>query len=698
MKITLIRQDSGSGKEALSICEAGTLFNKMKTETKSGHITALRNLIPMLEGTYSQYEHIDKLPYIYSAVECTRTKEGERKMKQYNGLVQLEVNRLAGPSEMEYVKRQAALLPQTFAAFCGSSGRSVKIWVRFALPDDRGLPEKEAEAELFHAHAYWLAVKCYQPMLPYDINLKAPVLTQKCRMTLDESPYYNPDAVSFCLEQPLAMPGEETFRQRKQGEKNLLLRLQPGYDSAKTFTKIYEAALNRAFQEMEDWKRGDDLQPLLVHLAEHCFKAGIPEEEAVRQTLIHYYREEDERIIRSTIHNLYQECKGFGKKNSIGREQETAFLLEEFMNRRYEFRYNTVLDDLEYRQRDSIHFYFKPVDKRVRNSISICALKEGINAWDRDVDRFLNSEYVPLHNPVEEYLYDVGRWDGKDRIRALAATVPCKNPYWMDLFHRWFLNMVSHWKGSNKKYANSVSPLLVGPQGTRKSTFCRSIMPPTERSYYTDSIDFSRKKDAELYLNRFALINIDEFDQVSSTQQGFLKHILQKPVLNVKKPHGSAVLEMRRYASFIATSNQKDLLTDPSGSRRFICIEVTGVIDTNRPIDYEQLYAQAMYELEHGERYWFDQEEEKIMMENNREFEQVPPEEQLFFRYFRAAQPEEGEWLSPAEIMEDIQKGSSIPMSVKRVNSFGRILKKQEIPSKHTRSGTLYHVVRLVNR
>ena len=107
-------------------------------------------------------------------------------MKQYNGLVQLEVKRLAGLSEMEFVKRQAALLPQTFAAFCGSSDRSVKIWVRFALPDDRGLPEKEAEAELFHAHAYWLAVKCYQPiLLPYDIALKEPVLTQKCRMTLE---------------------------------------------------------------------------------------------------------------------------------------------------------------------------------------------------------------------------------------------------------------------------------------------------------------------------------------------------------------------------------------------------------------------------------------------------------------------------------------------------------------------------------
>ena len=446
---------------------------------------------------------------------------------------------------------------------------------------------------------------------------------------------------------------------------------------------------------MEDWKRGDDLQPLLVHLAEHCFKAGIPEEEAVRQTLIHYYREEDERIIRSTIHNLYQECKGFGKKNSIGREQETAFLLEEFMNRRYEFRYNTVLDDLEYRQRDSIHFYFKPVDKRVRNSISICALKEGINAWDRDVDRFLNSEYVPLHNPVEEYLYDVGRWDGKDRILALARTVPCNNPYWAELFHRWFLNMVAHWRGNtDKKYANSVSPLLVGAQGTRKSTFCRSIVPPELRAYYTDSIDFSRKRDAELYLNRFALINIDEFDQISSTQQGFLKHILQKPVVNVRKPYANAVLEMRRYASFIATSNQKDLLTDPSGSRRFICIEVTEAIDTNRPIDYNQLYAQAMHELDHGERYWFDQSDERIMTENNHDFEQIPPEEQLFYHYFRVAgNDEEGEWLSSAEILNRLRRYSAIPLSTKRVNVFGRILQKHEVPSRRTRFGTLYHVV-----
>lgn len=121
---------------------------------------------------------------------------------------------------------------------------------------------------------------------------------------------------------------------------------------------------------------------------------------------------------------------------------------------------------------------------------------------------------------------------------------------------------------------------------------------------------------------------------------------------------------------------------------------MTGIIDTNRPIDYDQLYAQAMYELDHGERYWFDQQDERIMTENNRDFEQIPPEEQLLYRYFRAVtNEEEGEWLSPAEILNRMKRYSAIPLSAKKVNVFGRILQKHGIPSRRTRFGTLYHVV-----
>ena len=674
----------------LTVCDAGMLMEKMKSETKAGYVTGLRTVLPELEGTHAMYEHIDKLPRIYPALEYARTKDGGRKMKQYNGLLQLEVKKLAGLGEADLVKRQAMLLPQTFAAFCGSSGKSVKIWVRFALPDGN-LPKREQEAMLFHAHAYRLAVSCYQPLLPFPITLREPSLTQSCRMTLDEQPEYNPAAVSFCLEQPFSMPGEETFRQRRLAEKNPLLRMEPGYETSQTFVMLFESALDKAFRELENWRRGDDLQPLLVHLAEHCYKAGIPEEEVVRQVLIHYHRQSDEQTVRTILHNLYQECKGFGKKSALTPEQDTALRLEEFMERRYEFRYNTVLNDLEFRQRDSIHFYFKTMDRRARNSIAINALKEGIRAWDRDVERYLTSDFVPLYNPVEEYLCGVGRWDGKDRIRALADLVPCNNPYWRELFYRWFLSMVAHWRGLDRQHGNSTSPLLVGAQGFRKSTYCRIILPPELRFGYTDSLDFKSKQDAERYLGRFMLVNLDEFDQINLNQQGFLKHLLQKPVANLRKPYASSIQEVRRYASFIGTSNQMDLLTDPSGSRRFICIEVTAPIDTNVAINYRQLYAQAMHDIYKGERYWLDDKDEAILKQTNRDFEQVTPLEQLFSSYFQPAESEEaGEWLTAMEIFNYLQTKTRDRLSISKIACFGRSLRKLDIPCKKSNRGTVY--------
>lgn len=697
MKVTFVRTDGNTGRESISTCEAGAFMERIKTETRDRDVSGLRTMISYAGGTdRGSYSHIDRLPRVFPAVEMGRTREGETRVKCYNGVVMLDVQQLSGPHEVEMVKEQAALLPQTCAAFAGSSGRSVKIWVRFALPDG-GLPQREEETNLFHAHAYRMAVQCYQPILPFPILLKEPSPSDSCRMTLDPMPYYNPDAVPFCLEQPLAMPGEQTFRERRMAEGNPLQRLQPGYETSQTFTMMFEAVLRRAFEEVERWRRGDELHPLLIHIGEHCFRAGIPEEEAVRQVMMHFYRQADELTVRTTFHNLYGECRGFGKKNVLTPEQDTCLKLEEFMERRYEVRYNQLIGDLEYRQRDSIHFYFHTMDQRARSSVAMDALQEGIRVWDRDVNRYLTSNRVPLYNPVEEYLGRTGRWDGKDRIRALADLVPCDNPRWRDFFYRWFLNMVAHWRGLDKLHANSTSPLLIGGQGFRKSTFCRIILPPELRFGYTDSLDFKSKRDAEMYLGRFLLINIDEFDQISANQQGFLKHLLQKPVANLRKPYGSSIQEMRRYASFIGTSNHKDLLTDTSGSRRFVCVEVTAPIRTSVTINYRQLYAQAMHDLLKGERYWFDDNDEALLRESNREFEQISPLEQQFHSCFRSPEEgEAGEYLSPMQILEALHaRNREIKLNNSNVSGFGRILKKNNLKCRRTNKGVLYWVVRV---
>ena len=150
---------------------------------------------------------------------------------------------------------------------------------------------------------------------------------------------------------------------------------------------------------------------------------------------------------------------------------------------------------------------------------------------------------------------------------------------------------------------------------------------------------------------------------------------MQKPVVNTRRPNASAVEELRRYASFIGTSNHKDLLTDTSGSRRYIGVEVTGVIDVVRPVDYEQLYAQAMA------------------------FEQSPLIEQLFLVYYRVADDEEeGEWILAADILQRIQKASKMKFSSGQVNYFGRILQRLGVKSYRKTRGVYYHVVAVAQK
>lgn len=690
MKITLIKKSEERPAETWSACSLGNWIEKLKHENKETYISQLRYALPSLEGSRGHFIYIDRIPRVYPAVEYKRTSNG-RQFKAYQGIVQLEINRLSGWAEVEYIKKQASLLPQTLVAFAGSSGKSVKVWVLFTLTDG-SLPVTEEQAALFHAHAYRLAVQCYQPMFPYSITLKEPTLQQSCRMSVDETPYYNPDAVPFCMEQPLVMPGETTFRERRQQEKNPLLRAEADDDAYISMGVRFQAILKRVLSDVEDWKRGDDLSVLLPRLGEECYKAGIPEEEAVSRTLRHYYEWEDKELVRATYRTLYMELNGFGSKPAITREQETAIQFEDFLKRRYELRFNTVTDDLEYRERDSIHFHFRPVDKRVRNSIAINALKEGIRVWDRDVDRYLHSDYVPVFNPVEEYLFEVGKWDGRDRIRELADCVPCNQPHWRELFYRWFLSMVAHWQGLDKQHGNATTPILIGAQGYRKSTFCRILLPPELRFGYTDSLNFSSKVEAERCLSRFFLINLDEFDQISIHQQGFLKHLLQKPSANLRKPYGTSIREMRRYASFIATSNHKDLLTDLSGNRRFICVEVTAPIETNITIDYKQLYAQAVHAIRHRERYWLDDADEAVLKESNEEFRQTSPLEQLFHHCFQAAEEGDGEWYTTMQIFSYLQKNTREKFSNGKVVILGRLLQQLGVPSKRSSRGTVYYL------
>ncbi len=146
--------------------------------------------------------------------------------------------------------------------------------------------------------------------------------------------------------------------------------------------------------------------------------------------------------------------------------------------------------------------------------------------------------------------------------------------------------------------------------------------------------------------------------------------------LNMRKAHMRNISQLYRIASFIGTSNHIDLLTDLTGSRRFLCVEPDHPIDCTTPVDHGQLYAQLKEELLGGERYWISSEEENEITKNNRKFYKSTPEEEVFHQCFRFADREEAgsEILTAAEIFKIMQKSNPAALRGSNCYIFSRML------------------------
>ena len=381
-------------------------------------------------------------------------------------------------------------------------------------------------------------------------------------------------------------------------------------------------------------------------------------------------------------------------KNSI---RENIVSMMELLKSRYDFRYNTVMKFVEYMPKDKGWYGYQPVDPRVQKRMTLEVQLADIRVSIKDVRNFLESDYIKNYNPIDEYLFQCyDKWDGKDHIRALARTVPTANPHWADWFYTWFLGMVDQWRGySHRQYGNSVAPLLISKQGYNKSTFCRRLLPPELQWGYSDNLILSEKRQVYQAMAQFMVINLDEFNQISpQVQQGFLKNLIQLPTLKYKPPYGSHVMEFPRLASFIATSNMKDILSDPSGNRRFIGVELTGPIDVSVRPNYQQLFAQALSALRNGEKSYFDAQQVKLIMKSNSQFEIIQPIDQYFLLYFELVDNEkEGDYLTAAEIFDYLKKQIGSSLKVNSLMGFGRKLANMsELKHKRFADGMKYLV------
>lgn len=381
------------------------------------------------------------------------------------------------------------------------------------------------------------------------------------------------------------------------------------------------------------------------------------------------------------------------EKNESTKTKLLTESVETFLKSRYDFRYNVLTEETEFRSLERMDEGFSSVNQRVLNTLCLEAHEEGISCWDRDLSRCIYSTRITEYHPFKLYLDELSVWDGTDRLTGLAQRVS-KNPLWVKDFHLWMRGMTAQWMGVTGVHANSVAPLLISSeQGYLKSTFCKSLLPPVLQRYYMDKVDLTSKGNVERRLAEMGLLNLDEFDKYSVAKMPLLKNLMQMASLSLCKAYQKNYRMLPRIASFIGTSNRKDLLTDPTGSRRFICVEVEHPIDC-KEIEHEQIYAQLKAEILSGEHYWFTKEEERELQQSNMAFYRQGPVEDILRSCYRSAEiGEEYELLSAADIFQKLKKKNPAAMRGANPTGLAQVLVMAGIERKHTKWGNVYRVI-----
>ena len=656
-RITMIKKQGS--KETLRLMTIEELAEQIRQGAFAEQVQRLRTYYPLLQTERNadgelegQEEYTKSLPRLLFALE-QENRQGQRTTLLYTGLVLLEVNNLTGREEAEAIRQGAAEMPHTLMAFVGADGQSVKIICKASpLPLQKGgetepLPTDPATVALFHENLYERARLIYNGQLGVTIEKLEPLTTRICYMSSDPGVYYNPDAAAIFAK--AEKPTEKTLRRASKQP------LSDDHERYITMHTAYEFNMTKAMDETEGISDKDlRRHSVLTLLAQYCLETGIPMGVAQHLTRLRSWLNQDEMLVNKTFENVYRdehmqkmmEKHGIRLTKNVPAETLLTMKINTFLTENYDLRKNVMRGVAEYRRRTGVGFSYQDLTEEARNSITMRALEQGIKCWDKDIRRFVNSEDITPYDPLNEWLDRLPRWDGKDRVTPLAERIPTDYKEWAHLFHLWMRSMVAMWLGKGQLTGNALVPLLIGRQGCGKSSFCRILMPREVMDYYNDRINFKNESDLNLGLTSFGLINLDEFDKITQRQQIVLKYLLSTADLKYRPPYGKAYSQHRRYASFIGTTNETHPLSDPTGSRRFICTLITGDIDFQTPVDHPQLYAQLKAEISQGQRYWLTKDEERQLMEHNLVFQQLNGLGEMLLSIIQKPKGDEGEWMT----------------------------------------------------
>ena len=619
-----------------------TIINNERNEKRYTREELDDFVAQLKDGTFRQQYACDYMKDVCFAAEWQK-QNGELVAKSTNALVLLSLENLRDLVTVEEYKRLATQVPYTLLCFIGHDGHSLHIVSPYTVAPSASEGNHNAQNFMLNAQSLKLNAQSfmlnaqsltnafrklhyiYSSQLGTPLADHEPAFESCCRVSYDPKPFYNPSALLISVSSEPEDSPEFKSQQEDISDYNYPEEI-PGLSLRDSRMRRFHDCLDAAIIAHLDMK--DDAlygTAVLEQLADGCRQMGLPQAWCARVASFipmlggEEHRESVEAAFRTAY--LKETLKTVPLKYTRP-SALLAYKTEAYMKENYTLRLNVMTGTPEYRI-NAVGYGFHPLDQAARNTMAIKALKAGVDSWDKDLSRYIDSNLIPRYYPMDDYLSHLPKWNGRrDYVGELAHRVKTDDPHWENDFHTWMLSMVAQWLGKNRHYGNAIVPLLIGPQGSGKTSFCSRLLPGWLQTYYNDRISMKNDNDIFIAMSSYALINIDEFDAMSKSQQPLLKYLISKHDVKFRPPYGKTMEERQRFASFIATTNNRRPLVDPTGSRRFVCV-YADEIDNTGTIPHEQLYAQLYAELQQGRRYWFDDEENARIIEQNGQFQQV---------------------------------------------------------------------------
>lgn len=409
----------------------------------------------------------------------------------------------------------------------------------------------------------------------------------------------------------------------------------------------------------------------------HTNRYGVPQADAeawALRTFPDYPREQLLPIIKSCYSltmefntvPLPRSVRKKEKENDSSHKKATVEEMEEFINGYMKFRMNMLTHQIEtqliadaYTDRpEASACHWQRLTDHIENSLWCAMQHHGMAVNLNELHTLLGSDFVKEYHPLKEYLDGLPPWDGEtDYIDRLAAMVHVKeSPHsplqqdksrerndlsetpvrFADILKRWMVSMIA--AALNETVVNQVILTLIGRQGSYKTSFMQHILPPVLSEYYTTKSNSSRMTKDDLFtMTENLVINLEEIDTMPPSELNQLKAMVTQRYVDERRAYGRNKVHLPHVASFVATGNNLQFLTDDTGNRRWLPFEVEDIDSPwEADIPYEGIYSQtyALYQ-DVNFRYWFTDKEIQQLRGHVQQFEVPRPEYELLLTYYR---------------------------------------------------------------